>query len=128
MVHWAREVAQFAKLRKETHGFTEAICGLWLNYKQTKSPQRYRKGQVEYFAKRGMSLLCFVLVRRVRKVNSDDKEIIGLTYNCYDVIIKQYSDQNHVQVLGLLDAIPHKIEHNFAKSRKLCLEVTIHHV
>ena len=79
MVHRVQAVAQFVELRKETNILTEAVYGLWLDHKQKMLPQRIREGLVEYFAKNGMSLLGFMLVRRVTRVNSDDGEVIGVT-------------------------------------------------
>ena len=56
-----------------------------------------------------------MLVRRVTRENSAGNQITGLTYNFYDVVINKYSDQDHVQVLGVLDAIIHKIQNDFPK-------------
>ena len=41
---------------------------------------RAREGQVEYFGKRGMSLLGFMLVRRVTKKYKDGEDVEGLEY------------------------------------------------
>ena len=121
MAHRVRAVAQFAQLRKETLGFSEEVCGLWLDHKQKILPQIFREGHVEYFAKRGMSLLGCMLVRRVTRENSAGNQITGLTYNFYEVVINKYSDQDHVQVLGVLDAIIHKIQNDFPKIKHLML-------
>ena len=64
MSHRVGAIAQFAKLSKETSSFTNTRCGLWLDHKQKILAQRSREGQIEYFAKRGMSLLGFYVGKK----------------------------------------------------------------
>ena len=109
MAHRVRAVAQFAKLKKETDSFTDTKCGLMLDHKQKILPQRAKEGQAEYFAKRGMSLLGFMLVRRVTKLNKDDEEVTGLEYNFYDVVVDSYSSQDHIQVTATIESVVKRI-------------------
>ena len=60
--HQMRGYAQFAKLKQEIARFSEKQCGLWFDHKQKINPMHYCEGQIEYFGRRGMSLLGFMLV------------------------------------------------------------------
>ena len=105
MAHRVRAVAQFSKLRKETQSFTDKKCGLFLDHKQKILPMRAREGQVEYFGKRGMSLLGFMLVRRITRTTKEGNEQSGLEYRFYDVAVKDYSAQDHVQVTAIIESV-----------------------
>ena len=50
----------------------------------------YPEGQLEYFGKKGISLLGAMLLRRIVK-KIKDKDVIGLEYFLYDTIIQNYS-------------------------------------
>ena len=121
MAHRFRAVAQFAKLKHETMMFTNTICGLMLDHKQKILPCRYTEGQVEYFGKRGMSLLGFMLIRRINKKNKDDVGVTGLIYEFYDVVIKGYSAQDHVQVLAVVEAVVKLIKTDHPEIKSLML-------
>ena len=108
MAHQVRAIAQFDKISEEMKTFTEKKGGLWLDHKQKVQPMRYREGQVEYFGKRGMSLLGFMLVRRIK--NGDKK---GLSYHYFDAVIDKYSSQDNMQVLGVLEAVCKLITREF---------------
>ena len=105
MAHRVRAVAQFSKLRKETQSFTDKRCGLFLDHKQRILPMREREGQAEYFGKRGMSLLVFMLVRRITKITKEGNEQSGLEYIFYDVAVKDYSAKDYVQVTAIIEYI-----------------------
>ena len=68
-----------------------------------------------------MSLLGFMLVMRVSRINSDDEQVWGLSYHFYDVAIKKYSSQDHVQVLAVVEAIVKKIHTDFPAIKQLML-------
>ena len=72
-------------------------------------PQRAKEGQAEYFGKRGMSLLGFMLVRRVAKLNKDNEEVVGLEYSYYDVVVDGYSSQDHIQVTAIIESVVERI-------------------
>ena len=55
--HRMRAVAQHNKLSTEIRCFTNERCGFWFDHEQKVQPKRCEELQVEYFGKRGMSLL-----------------------------------------------------------------------
>ena len=120
MAHQVRAYAQFAKIKEETESFTTKHCGLWFDHKQKILPTVFREGQIEYFGKRGMSLLGFMLIQGVeRKVK--DEIVQGLTYNFYDVVVDKYSSQDNVQVLAILQAMIIQIKGDFPEITELTL-------
>ena len=120
LAHQVRAYAQFSKLKEETSRFTNKRCGLVFDHKQKILPFRFREGQVEYFGKRGMSLLGFMLIRRVRNTVKG-VEVEGLSYQFYDVVVENYSSQDNVQVLSILDAIVDQIHEDFPEIDELML-------
>ena len=82
---------------------------------------RFREGQIEYFGKRGMSLLVFMLViRGMKDFHLEMKE--GITYYFYNVVVDKYSSQDSVQVLAILTAIISWIHTDFPEINKLMLD------
>jgi hypothetical protein len=61
--HKVRAKAQFAKIDKIYQLFTESRTGLRFDHKQKVLPMHHKEGQIEYFGKRGMSLLGRMLMR-----------------------------------------------------------------
>ena len=120
MAHQVRAYAQFAKIEEETESFSTTRCGLWFDHKQKILPTVFREGQIEYFGKRGMSLLGFMLIQGVERIVKD--EIVqGLTYNFYDVVVDKYSSQDNVQVLDILQAMIVQIKEDFPEITELTL-------
>jgi hypothetical protein len=78
-----------------------------IDHKQKVLPMRYREGQVEYFGKKGMSLLGTMIVQANTGGNNDDEPAVD--YCFVDFVIKGYSAQDHVQVAATLRCILHRI-------------------
>ena len=120
LAHQVRAYAQFSKIKEEKSKFTNKRCGLWFDHKQKVLPTKFREGQIEYFGKRGMSILGFMLVRLVTKmVKGVPTE--GLAYNFYDVVVDKYSSQDNLQVLSILDAIIDQIKLDHPEIEELML-------
>jgi hypothetical protein len=90
---------------------------LVIDHKQKVLPMSYREGQVEYFGKRGMSLLGAMLVRRVVR---DGK--VGLEYVFFDCIVERYSSQDNMQVLGVLTSLLPKIKQLYPEITEISIQ------
>ena len=66
---------------------TNEKAGLWIDHKQKVLPMIYREGQVEYFGKKGMSLLGAMLVRRVERATKG-KSAKGLSMHFMTLLLK----------------------------------------
>ena len=93
--HQVRAFSQFEKLKSKVKISRLKKCGLWFDHKQKIIPMGFCEGQIEYFGKRGMSLLGFMLVIRGIK-GFDGKTKEGITYYFYDVVMDKYSSQGSV--------------------------------
>jgi hypothetical protein len=62
---------------------------------------RHKEGQIEYFGKRGMSLLGGMLVRRVTRLKGGI-ERLGLEYTFIDTVIDKHSSQDNLQVMAAM--------------------------
>ena len=109
MSHRTRAVTQFKKIKSEIEMFTECNYGLWFDHNQMILPMRAREGQIEYFGKRGMSLLGSMFVRREKRIRNDIK-VEGLLDYLYDAAVHNYSSPDNVQVLSVLTVIIKQIE------------------
>ena len=67
------------------------------DHKQKNLQMRYREVQVDYYGKKGMSLLGFMEI--MWKV---DGEVIGFEYSLVDYAIKGYSGQDNAQVAAVI--------------------------
>ena len=65
---------------------------------------RFRKGQIEYFGKRVMSLLRAMLMRRETRIIKGE-EVDELVHYYYDTVIDKYSSQDDPQVLAVISTI-----------------------
>jgi hypothetical protein len=104
MAHRVRATCQFVKLKEEISNFTETSGGLWFDHKQKILPMRKHEGQIEYFGKRGMSLLGAMFVIKEKRIVKGE-ETIGLVYYFYDVAVDKYSSQDNVQVIAVLTSV-----------------------
>ena len=64
---------------------------------------------MEYFGKRGISLLGSTFVRQM-KIIINNIQIEGLVYYLYDLVVHNYSSQDNVQVLAVVTVIMKKIK------------------
>ena len=68
-----------------------------LDHKQKILSMKYREGQVEYYGKKGMSLLGSMIVECV----DQDDDGVGFKYTFVDYVIKGYTGQDNVQVAAV---------------------------
>jgi hypothetical protein len=66
--------------------------------------------QEEYFSKKGMSLLGFMVMIKATKIEEVQeghkifhKKIVYLEYYFFDTVVENYSAQDHIQVASLLN-------------------------
>ena len=104
MSHRLRAKVQFAAIKTIYQDLTSNRCLLVFDHKQKVLPRQFREGQVDYFGKRGMSLLGAMFVRRVdRKIK--DEIVSGLEYRYIDCVMEHYSAQDSVQVLSTIKLV-----------------------
>jgi hypothetical protein len=104
LAHRLRAKVQFTSIRRTYSEITEIDVLIVMDHKQKVLPMMFREGQVEYFGKRGMSLLGAMMVRRTtREINGEMKT--GLEYVFIDIVIDKYSTQDSVQVLAAMQVI-----------------------
>lgn len=110
MSHKLRAKVQFLAIAKIKGVVkTDRSCVLIvMDHKQKILPQKYREGQVEYFGKKGMSLLGFMIVR-----GYIDGEESGYEYNFIDVVVEGYAGQNNTQVAAIIKVVKDYINTNF---------------
>ena len=72
----------------------------------------FREGQIEYFGKRGVSLLGAMLIRRETKIIKGE-EVDGLAHYYYDTVVDKYSSQDNTQVLAVVTAILSQVKIDF---------------
>jgi hypothetical protein len=101
MAHRLRAKVQFAAIDKIKCTLAPGTVLLVIDHKQKVLPMRYREGMIEYFGKRGLSLLGGMLVRNV--VNDDG--VPGTVYEFYDCVVQNYSDQDNQQVMAVVEAL-----------------------
>lgn len=96
--HRLRANVQFAATRSiyDSMKADPSIVLMLPDHKQKVLQMRYREGQVEYYGKKGMSLLGMMEVRW--KVDGDDS---GFEYSFVDYVVKGYTSQDHVQVAAV---------------------------
>lgn len=120
LAHQVRAYAQFSKIKEEENEYTDTRCGLQFDHKQKILPTKFREGQVEYFGKRGMSILGFMLTKRVVRLFKG-VQTEGLEYHFYDVVVDKYSSQDDLQVLSILDKIIDQIKKDHPAIKELVL-------
>ena len=129
MLHQLIEKIQFnaiAKFKKEFRSKPFNVL-IVMDNKQKVFPMKFRKEKFEYFSKKRISFLRFMIVSHY-----PGNEIIyhgGFQYKFFDLIIKGYTRQDNVQVELILH---HVIEHIKAKHRLVLIlcsyKVITHHV
>lgn len=105
MGHKIRAKAQNSKIKSIRESLTDSKVLLVIDHKQKVMPKKANEGQVEYFGKKGMSLLGAMLVMRNKRMNEDGIEEIFLEHFFLDCIIEYYSTQDILQVLSTLSII-----------------------
>eukprot|EP00559_Dactyliosolen_fragilissimus_P007958 CAMPEP_0184871406 /NCGR_PEP_ID=MMETSP0580-20130426/40701_1 /TAXON_ID=1118495 /ORGANISM="Dactyliosolen fragilissimus" /LENGTH=1005 /DNA_ID=CAMNT_0027374063 /DNA_START=1121 /DNA_END=4139 /DNA_ORIENTATION=- len=91
-----------------------------MDHKQKILQMKYREGQVEYYGKKGMSMLGTMVVQWITKSTSVkengvnvQKEVGGFQYKFVDYVFKGYAGQDHTQVASAIEKILERVkEHN----------------
>ena len=89
-----------------------------MDHKQKVQSMKYREGQVEYYGKKGMSVMGVMLVQWME--NDDGKK--GFKYSFVDYIVKGYSGQDNVQVAALIQEISSLVRNKFTAVKQICLQ------
>ena len=90
-----------------------------MDHKQKVQNMKYREGQVEYYGKKGMSVLGTMVVQWVTK--DDDKEM-GFQYSIMDYIISGYTGQDNVQVCAILQLLCSSVQKMHPDVNEICLQ------
>lgn len=119
MAHSMRARVQFHAIQKVKEKLKEDQTSILIviDHKQKILQQKYREAQVDYFGKKGMSLLGAMAVQYVEK---DDKE--GYEYHFLDFIFKGYSGQDNIQVASALDAIVKQVALRFPVVKEIIIQ------
>ena len=80
---------------------------LVIDHKQKIEPTKYREPQVEYYSKKGMSLLEMIIMRWKISVNEG-----GCEYSFHDYVVKRYTSQNHIQIEAIIQVASRIINYN----------------
>ena len=120
MAHRVRAKIQFVAIEKLKQWILDDIDKriiIVLDHKQKILPMKYREGQVEYYGKKGMSLLGAMLIEGVLH-----EDLCVLKYSFEDYVIQLYSDQDHVQVASIVNLILERINEFRPNIREVCLQ------
>ena len=100
MHHHNRAFAQFAAIINKYKEITGENALIIVDHKQKNLLVKYGESQVEYFGKRGMSLLGAMMIwQESRYDKKDNKTKNVLVKVCFDMIFQAFSSQNNLQVL-----------------------------
>ena len=117
MAHRLRAKVQFSAIDKIKTNLKSNINSVLIviDHKQKVLQQRYREGQVEYYGKKGMSVLGVMIVQW-------DREKIGYVYKFENIIFKGYSGQDNVQVAAALKLIIHQVHTNLPDVNEIVMQ------
>lgn len=121
MSHRVRAKVQFSAINTIYKKLTDDNALVVFDHKQKVLPRQFREGQVDYFGKRGMSLIGAMLVRRIEK-NIKGENIFGLEYQFIDCIMEQYSSQDSMQVMATIQIVVENIQSRYPNIKKLTLQ------
>ena len=84
-----------------------------VDHKQTKLQMKYREGQVEYFGKKGMSMLRLTIFQWKSRssIHLGEENIPqGLEYIFTSYVFKGYAGQDNVHVTSAIKALVKKVK------------------
>ena len=79
---------------------------------------KYREGQIEYYGKKGMSLLGAMFVQCVRNYDG----YTGVKYSFVDYVIKGYSAQDNTQVSSIIQLLLKFVKRKLTNVKEICLQ------
>ena len=105
--HRVRAKVQFDAISQIKAGMKtdESLLLVVLDHKQKILPMKYREGQVEYFGKKGMSMLGSMHV-----IFTEHQGCSGYKYSFEDYIIAGYTGQDNIQVGAVVSTIINRIK------------------
>ena len=121
MSHRLRAKVQFSAINKVKQWIKEdnkSRILVVMDHKQKVLSMKYREGQVEYYGKKGMSLLGSMIIECV----IDDDDDVAFRYTFVDYVIKGYSGQDNVQVAAVLNLMVSGITRNNPTIKEICLQ------
>jgi len=94
-----------------------------MDHKQKVLPMKYRKGQVEYFGKKGMSLLGLMLVQAIPPADDADlADAPQFSYFFINCVVKGYAGQDHIQVAGVLQCLVRYLQRVHPNTRQVAIQ------
>jgi len=88
-----------------------------LDHKQKILNMRYREGQVDYFGKKGMSLLGTMIIEGVTNVPN-----VTWSYKFVDYIVKGYTGEDVLQVCSVITEILRRVSEHMPDITDICLQ------
>lgn len=110
--HLLRAKVQFSAIKniKQRLKTEKNVILVVIDLKQKILPMAYREGQVDYFGKKGMSLLGAMIVQWKEKFDFSGKLVEnGFEHNFIDTVVGDYTGQDHVQVAAVIEILFHHI-------------------
>ena len=108
-LHARIKTAAIKKIKEEMKAdpFTVLIV---IGHKQKILQMKYRECQVEYYGKKGMSVLGAMIMQWTEVENAN-----GFEYRFRDYIFQGYAGQDNVQVAGALENIVMQVKQQYPK-------------
>jgi hypothetical protein len=94
-----------------------SIVYVVIDHRQKVEQMRYREGQVEYYGKKGMSVLGAMFSRW-----KDDGENRGFQYSFVDYIIDGYTGQDNLQVAAVVQQIMRTVQDRHPGVKKVIIQ------
>lgn len=119
MAHCVRAKVQFAAIQETKAELKRdrSMALIVLDHKQKILPIKFREGQVEYFGKKGMSLLGSMIIRFL-----ETEELSGYEYQFSDYIFKGYSGQDNIQVAAAIEVIVDQTRRRFPEIKNIVIQ------
>ena len=117
MGHRLRARVQFHAIRKIKQGLRNnpSKALIVTDHKQKILQMKYREGQVEYYGKKGMSLLGTMLVQWSAEKN-------GFVYRFDNIAFKGYAGQDNVQVAAAVKQVIEQVKTNYPEIREIIVQ------
>jgi hypothetical protein len=117
MSHRLRAKVQFEAIRtiKNNMRVSPSKGLLVIDHKQKVLQMKYREGQVEYYGKKGMSVLGVMIVHW-------STEKCGFVYRFENFVFKGYTGQDNVQVAAALQQIVTEVNHIYPGMQEIVLQ------
>lgn len=132
MAHRLRAKVQFVAIDNEKESLKNdpTILYICIDHKQKILQIRFREGQVEYYGKTGMSDLGAMImqwvVRKVKQKSANgtiiEKEVGGFEYSFLNLLFKDYTGQDHVQVSSAIEKIVSYVKEKYPEVKEIIIQ------